>query len=149
MKLTLTQQFHSELDQVRGSAPGGGVPAGPRGRTGGRMHTGSQAAGTHWGPCWPACLPDARVRGLIGPENRTVAAWTSPEEGASSATALMFMETQASGPLECGWPPRVLWSGHLAHRISISWVRSRAKAPHAALSPVYTRGGCARAVGRP
>lgn len=113
------------------------------------MHTGPWAAGIHWGPCWPACLPDARIHGLTGSENRTAAEWTSPEEGASSATALVSRETQASGPLECGWPPRVLWYGHSVHRISISWVRCRVKAPHAALSPVYTRGGCASAIGRP
>lgn len=113
------------------------------------MPTRPRAAGIHWGPCWPACPPDTRTHGLMGPENRTVAEWTSPEEGASSATALVFRETQASGPVACGWPPRVLRYGHLVHRISISWVRSCAKAPRAALSPVYTRGGCASAPGRP
>lgn len=91
------------------------------------MLTGPQAARIHWGPCRPASLLNTRFHGLGGAENRTVAEGTSPEEG---ATALVSRETQASGPLECGWPPRV-------PRISI-WVRSPCSSePH-----LYTRRLC-------
>lgn len=53
--------------------------------------------------CWCSlvsllsCLPpDTRIGGL-GPENETAAERTHPEERASSATALYFRGTQASG----------------------------------------------------
>lgn len=68
--------------------------------------------------CWCSlvsvlsCLSlDTKIGGL-GPENKTVAERTPPEERASSATALYFRETQASGPRSVVGL-LVLWNGHL------------------------------------
>lgn len=112
------QRFSTRLRRPAGSLWEDGKQDAVQGTTGCWCSLGSLLA---------CLLLDTRIHGLIGPKNRTVAEWASPEQGASSATAPLSRETQTTGPLQSAGSQSPLVQPLLSWRISVSWVPSHAK----------------------